>query len=353
MSSIEIVRNSLRVYQESLAPAIFFKLRSTVQENSLPINIGGVVYCDGRLIAALVDLPSDQHTVSQESVVKHLTASRGANKTNEHSMIFLLDKKSLDYIEDKRDKNQGDINLKLSIILKILTPQVKIGDFRTHRLDLGTQTKEILVEDIGINSITGNPNTNILLGVNENKSATDKILRYDIIRSDIEVEISSSKWVNDFKTQLGLGSYLIVEIPQFILDMNKIPNSSLTQVEDRLKENLIAASEMIPKIEKEIKNSEWEHVVEKSRIVIEQIKKDVTQQIKDIIIARTGIEEKNVRQFTMALDNLQGYFNALHHPNKGFTGSKEDAYMCYMLVTSLINLLARKFMNYIDSKPKP
>jgi hypothetical protein len=51
----------------------------------------------------------------------------------------------------------------------------------------------------------------------------------------------------------------------------------------------------------------------------------------------------------MALDNVFGYSSGLHHTTTtgvGYIGGKEDAYMSYMIVTSVINSLARKFVKH-------
>ena len=49
--------------------------------------------------------------------------------------------------------------------------------------------------------------------------------------------IRSSDWVNDFQEQLGLGKFLIVEIPLLTADVNGIDDTTLTPDQTELKKD--------------------------------------------------------------------------------------------------------------------
>jgi hypothetical protein len=58
----------------------------------------------------------------------------------------------------------------------------------------------------------------------------------------------------------------------------------------------------------------------------------------------------------LAIEKLREYASDLHHAvnsqgkvKEVYTGGKEDAYLAYMLVASVTNVLSRKFLKIIQS----
>jgi hypothetical protein len=160
--------------------------------------------------------------------------------------------------------------------------------------------------------------------------------------------IKSSDWVNDFQDGLGLGRFLIVEVP--LPELTNIPSTSPSNEEKILRERLEAAYKILPQLELDLKKGEWGDVVRRARELLELFKKDVTRTIKRIIDQTSTMDDESATSFTMSIDNLYGYSNGLHHSLQKdgtirtvYTGGKEDAYMIYLLVTSMTSLLSRKF----------
>jgi hypothetical protein len=54
----------------------------------------------------------------------------------------------------------------------------------------------------------------------------------------IPYRIPSSSWVNDFQPRIGLGTFLIVEIPVLTSDMNKINIDNLNLQEKEFKKRI-------------------------------------------------------------------------------------------------------------------
>jgi hypothetical protein len=108
---IDIPRASLKVYEHSIASAIQLKIRYTLSVDRIPVNIKGSVYSeDKKFISVLTELPPvdvwNNNSPGQErdrsSNLLRLGTEANGNKDYEHDMIFTLDKKALDYLEDRR-----------------------------------------------------------------------------------------------------------------------------------------------------------------------------------------------------------------------------------------------------------
>lgn len=199
------------------------------------------------------------------------------------------------------------------------------------------------------------PNSNLLVLVDPD-NIQNRLFKEVIINIKRPYTIRSSDWVNDFHEQLGLGKFLIVEIPLLTTDVNNIDDSTLTPDQKELKKRLLRAFELANDIQKDIREGEWGEAVKGCRDAIEPFSRGpLTSAIKEIVIHTTGMEADKVNQMTMAFDNLYGYTSGLHHQlTKGaktvaaqYKGGKEDAYLNYMITSGIINNIARKFILYM------
>jgi hypothetical protein len=156
---------------------------------------------------------------------------------------------------------------------------------------------------------------------------------------------------------LGLGKFLIVEIPQLTMDLKNIDDTSLDADQLQLKSRLVRALENLEEIEVNIRKGEWGEAAEGCRTAMEPLAKgNISRSIKDMIIKTTGIEEKNALQLTMAFDNIFNYSSGLLHGitkdqniSNRYAGGKEDAYMDYMIITAIVNSVARKFVRTLKT----
>jgi hypothetical protein len=110
---LEIVRESLGVFSQSIMPAIKMTISYKLNPDMIPLNISGSVYTeDNKFIAVLTQLPPVDkinnmggHTYESghSSVITHLSKGPDNRKfPHTHDMMFTLDKKLLDYIEERR-----------------------------------------------------------------------------------------------------------------------------------------------------------------------------------------------------------------------------------------------------------
>jgi len=151
---------------------------------------------------------------------------------------------------------------------------------------------------------------------------------------------------------------MIVEIPQLTMDLKGIDDSSLDADQLQLKERLVRALENLPEIEENIRKGKWKQAVEECRAAIEPFSKgNIPRLIKEMIMQNTGIEEKNANQLTEAFKNLFGYSSGLLHEinptsqsvSKRYIGGKENAYMNYMILSAIVNSVARKFIDTLKT----
>lgn len=154
--------------------------------------------------------------------------------------------------------------------------------------------------------------------------------------------------------KLGLGGFLVVEIPFFELD--GLEHSSLSDEERDLKKRLQVATRTLEEMQNDLRTGEWSGVVAKLRDM-ELFKVHIGNFVKKIIQESTGLNDGKIGELTLAMDKLKSYASELHHKiddggtiHDEYTGGKEDAYLAYTLTASLINLISKKFKTYLDRK---
>jgi hypothetical protein len=196
--------------------------------------------------------------------------------------MFSLDEKSLDYIESRRHKTRN-ADVVLYIILKstVLKSQIRLGHYRTIAKSDGD-----IVVSCHDNPDRSNDNLNILVDEKDNGQKT--LLSYKITEEKTKYTIKASDWINDYQEFLGIGKFLIVEVPQPKID--DTITATLTDDQRIFKERLDAAHNTLQEMESELRNGEWGNVVAKLRD-IELFKKErVTKFIRRMISQSTTME---------------------------------------------------------------
>lgn len=345
---IELDLGSFKVYQESVLPAITFRVRENVDDDVLPLGIKGQVYTvDGKYLTDIIKLPSSDRQYHYENRIRTINDSTPhAASANEHEFIFIFDKRSLDYVEERRYNTENtDVIFSFKLTQHLLRSSFKVGSFAPKQTD---HENFVIVTDPSTNR-----SDNIRIVLHE---STSWLFHHEIKTTVIKHNIPASNWVNNFQGPLGIGKFLIVEVPQPELD--RISSSTILTAEQiTFKERIDRAFTTLQEMEKELRKGEWGAVVLKLRD-IELFKKNVTQFIKKMVSQTTAMEEDKVGELTLAIDKLLSYASELHHvmDSRGkikevYTGGKEDGYMAFMLATSLINLLSKKFKTIVDRTP--
>jgi hypothetical protein len=361
----EIVDESLRIFEQSTIPAIEFKARYNLREDMLPLGIKGSVFSeDNKFLTNLTKLPSvdlmnnsgvrSGQNSGEESKIGYVSEEPTTITIHTSHLMFALDKRALDYIEERRHKTKNqDVSLIFYLTLNVLIPSVRVGEFRPHSI---SSSPDIQVIRLSPGSRGGaDLNSNLLVLVDP-ENIKNRLFKEEIIELKWTHKIPSSDWVYNFQEKLGMGKFLVVEIPLLTADVNHIEDANLNPAQKELKNRLLKAFELINDVQKDIREGEWGEAVKGCRDAIEPFSRGMLRPlIKEIFVSTTGIEEEHATNLTTAFDNLFGYSSGLHHQLTKdaksiaghYKGGKEDAYLNYMITTGIINTIARKFILYM------
>jgi hypothetical protein len=174
------------------------------------------------------------------SDISYLTSELTKVWPYEKQMMFTLDKGTLDYIEERRHKTRNqDVIFTFYLTLTVLIPSIRKGEFKPHNIQ-----EDIQVVRSSLGSPEGaNENFSILVLTNS-ENTKNRLFEEKIIDIKRTYTIPSSDWVNDFQERLGLGRFLIVEIPQLAVDVNSIDSASLDSDQKEFKDRLLKAFEL-------------------------------------------------------------------------------------------------------------
>ena len=176
-----------------------------------------------------------------------------------------------------------------------------------------------------------------------------------------EISIARSKWAN-ILSETGYDKYQLIELP---LDYGDIIEFSNSLRDSGFQNRLIKASEQLSKIMRKMDEGQWREAVGECRIAIEALTKDVVQNEKGELISakraiaellrKSGFPEGNITSFNTLIEQMKS-FTSLQHHIKSESGKeidlpvpmdREDALFAVSTLTTIINLLARKFQKQI------
>jgi len=160
---------------------------------------------------------------------------------------------------------------------------------------------------------------------------------------ELPIRIPAQDWIHDFAPFLGIGKYLVVELP--------IPES--IKISDELANRIEEASKSLDKMREDILACEWNRVIEDSRPIFELFRKYGKNLVKEIL-TREGYTEEAIKNLLDSIDNLFHYSSKFHHRTDEsgkkiipeIKASKEDAYLIYTTAMGLVNLLTRKVKRF-------
>src|SRR4051794_26331710 len=112
----KIVENSITPYIESISTAFKLKIEEDTPDDVLLLKVEGSVFCDDdKYLSTLIQLSS----IPKEKSIRVTGVSERQpyqSSKCEFEFLFTIDNKSLDYIEDRRQKNpKKDVIFKFSI----------------------------------------------------------------------------------------------------------------------------------------------------------------------------------------------------------------------------------------------
>lgn len=329
-----------------LEPALGFPLVLSYNSLEIPLSLNGLLLAeDGKVLAQLTELNDVRGPRSIGGLGSQGTSKDNQlSKVSEHqaSLVAHVSKGALDHLENVRDRNKkGDVVFKLNLKARILnstcvTPPVQLKQFT----DLALPVPAHLQQTAGQMMMYGSPrdyvpnagNLWLISGTNG-----PVFLTVDDVQCEQQKTIHASDWVHDFAPQLGIGRFLIAEIP--------VPGS--LHAEHEFADRLNKACEALQVMEEKIKEGEWGEVIEKSRPVAELLRQE--DMIRSILVQH-GHPEDAANCLIGGVKGLFEYSSKFIHKVQkdrktlppDIRAGKEDAYLAYTMSVGLVNLLTRK-----------
>lgn len=222
---LNIDKDSIKVYNQSLFPAITFSvIDSQIEEDTIPIRIDGIVLSmDWRYISEITELPDiqvrdnpmvDGRIVTYASKARPIIdVSASAKTKNENDsdiksfntykseLIFILNDKILEHIEHMRQQHK-DKDIILYLIFKIC--------YLKHSIKLRNYSMKLMENDNKMtNTFENNPleykdtdTVSKILVKENNKNDANGLIFYLVDQFRRQIIIPSNEWTNNFQSQL-------------------------------------------------------------------------------------------------------------------------------------------------------
>jgi len=306
--------------KDSLEPSLLISTPLKYKRyGTMPLQFIGSLLLEGVTIALLNEYADSRHGRTNNELYLRQRGTKH-NDLNYYFLNFIavLTPKALDMIEQYREKNSGDVELKV---------RVKIHYFKTDYI-LGEQALQ--VDPAG----KGERWHYVALNINERGFLT----RHEDSISE-NITIASSDWVKTFMPALRQGEFITYNIPIIKPEYVKGP------LKKRIEEAVLSIADM----EKARTQCEWNSVIKESRPVLELIKKDKIALEK--ILVNAGFTNDAIEDFTKMLQNFHDYASKfIHKLGRGKTPSimptipaqREDAELVYALAINIVNVVSTK-----------
>ncbi len=322
---------------EALEPEIGFSLNASLDSFEALVGVDGDVLTDDRKrVASLREFHEGPGQRGQEiSASLHWRGSQGRDKQNlSLSLLAGLSQRAIDHIETRRDKNpKKDVLLKLRIRANVIRSRATI--FPVSRVPMGQSAPDKLVP-------VGTPNDASRWQAQRNDewllsgSESPVFLKIETSVEETEFRIPAEDWRHDFAPALGIGRFIVAELP--------VAESVTGSVE--LSERINEAVQAIKEMQKALHEGEWDEVVKASRPVAELLR---SEEIWSALGTRLGFPDDAIDEFRRSINGTFQFASKFMHRTDREGGlrvpihaAKEDAYLIYSLSVGWVNLLARK-----------
>ena len=325
--------------KNSITPMLKFSIAiGYIPKLETPITIDGRLLSeDNKLISLLKDMGWEKIPKMEIGATEKIQYEQ--EKTINLDLFAELSQEHLDYLEDIRSKHRkGNVVLDLEITVRYFLSKTIISGIFTHdeqpiNLELYGKVLPIYYkyrhefgrgrEDVWLLSGEG--------GLTFLEVTTNQFNK--------QVEIPSSDWVHDYCPNLGIGRFVVIDIP--------LPEeiSSKTDIQKKIKRAVKSANNA----SKNIRAGEWNQVIEDCRGVWELFKEQNDDELKELL-RKDKYTEEAIEAFLKAKQNLFTFTSKFMHTFDKqkkkilpeIKACKEDAYFIYTTAMTLLNLLAKK-----------
>lgn len=337
-----------KALENCIEPAIQFPLILSYNNLEVPIALSGLLLAeDGKKLAPMSDTyktgtaNTQIGSIGAEGTVKDQDIRKESSQGM--SLIATLSQRALDYIDGLREKNtKRDVNLKLLLRVRILKSNAVIAPLHSRApSEIGPPLRERLEQLGGEALVTYGykrdyaPEVGNLWAISGSNEPV--FLNIADWEQEIPVTIYASNWIHDFAPQLGLGRFVLAELPM----------PAIVSVKGKHSKRVDKAFEALQKMEKEIREGEWAEAIEKSRPVAELLREE---DLVKSLLSKHGYHDDAADSLIATIIGLFDYSSKfLHKVAKDGTTippeikpEKEDAYLTYTVSTALVNLLTQK-----------
>lgn len=181
-------------------------------------------------------------------------------------------------------------------------------------------------------------------------------------RERLDITIPRSRWA-DMLSEGGYDKKQIIELP---LDYGGIIGYSKSLSKKSLQSRLSKASEQLEKVIRKMDEGRWREAVGDCRVIIEMLTKGSfkdddgetisAEKAINNTLKRSGFPEKNINSFRTLIQQLSNFSSLTHHitvngkdVEEAVPMDREDALFTVTTLTTIINLLSRKFQKQIVS----
>jgi len=259
-----------------------------------------------------------------------------------------LTEKSVGHLDKIRNRNKkGDVNFKLALHTRVMASKALVCPLYLLAPDVFPQPLVQTLKSQGasiaaykyVSDYQGQMG-NLWLISGDNGPT---FLSISDVKADLSGTIHASDWIHDFSPQLGIGRFLVAELP--------LPETvaSGSEFSDRLSK----AYKALQEVREKIVSGEWTEAVQKTRPIAELLRNEAL--IKETLCKHGG-DEVACNSLLGSIKSLFEYGSRFIHKvdKDGKTlppdilAQKEDAYLVYSMSVSLLNLIAQK-----ARKPEP
>ncbi len=327
--------NSIKAYEKSVNPSIQISLTIYYSESKIPLSLEGeILSSDNTLLANFCSTSSMPQQTQDINLFANNSHQERYNQSYNSDVIVNLTKEALDYIEKIREKNPNkDVILRINFKIKYLISNVLVSHLFLSSDKQGSAAIKqcpVVYDNAGNTTYANVGDMNILSGNNGEsflKLKTDPL-------NDV-FTISASDWINNYAPKLGLGKYIILEIPE--------PD---IWEEEKFKE-LISIKN---KVKSHLDQGNWNDAISNSRMIFELLGKE--EGLKEFLknsFADQCFPDEAINDFFAGISGLFDFtskFVRVTDRSRSFQqcpiAYKEDAYMAYSITSNLLNMISKK-----------
>ena len=215
-------------FEKAISPTLSFEVQiayTNLEEAIVGID-GFLESDDGKILATVIEIAPEKANTSGIGARGSMQDSEFKEAVYSSTLIALLEKSALSYIEKRRMANKkGDIFLTLNLNIQNVVSAAKISHFH----EIAPQETPIIPTQVNVVSSSGRRVTGKILAYGHDREYSSAYSNLWIISGDggptflrinkqnlkkEGIRIPSVDWIHDYSPKLGIGEYFIVEIPK-------------------------------------------------------------------------------------------------------------------------------------------